>query len=124
MLSSQFQTALAKINSKFRSNTVIPKLTETLNALTGYDKVEQLKLQVNLKDKQLKENKTAALICKSKYEETIENRRRCQNQINGLLQVLKNPYKDANYLVEKRYMERCRYICIYTIIQERSSIGS
>ncbi|ORY52398.1 hypothetical protein BCR33DRAFT_779711 [Rhizoclosmatium globosum] len=64
----------------------VPALSEFLNAATGYDAVVDRKRKVEEKDAELKAAMAALDHAKLKYEESIDERRRTQKEINSLLQ--------------------------------------
>lgn len=79
------RNALNTLNS--RLSTPIVSAQTTFNTLTGYASVEQKKLSVLAKDLDVKRSKELAQKAKVAYEECIEERRRCQKDLNALLQV-------------------------------------
>ncbi|TPX62072.1 hypothetical protein PhCBS80983_g00634 [Powellomyces hirtus] len=68
------------------STTVLPKISETLNLLTGYSVVQECKQRVLEKDAQLNEARDRSDAAKRAYETMIEERRKCQRELNSLLQ--------------------------------------
>lgn len=69
------------------ANTLLPKVTELLNTLTGYSVVQECKSRVLEKDAELSSSRERCDAAKQSYEITIEARRKCQRELNSLLQV-------------------------------------
>ncbi|KAJ3266723.1 sensitivity to high expression protein she9 [Chytriomyces hyalinus] len=64
----------------------LPALSTFMNKVTGYDSVVERKMRVEAKGNQLKDASRSLEDAKIKYEESIDERRRCQKEINSLLQ--------------------------------------
>jgi hypothetical protein len=85
-----FQNYKANLLTSWKNNTdQIQHITNVFNRLTGYEHVEQRRMNVSVKDKILMKTKTESQRCKLAYEESIEYRRKCQKDLNLLLQVTK-----------------------------------
>ncbi|TPX45327.1 hypothetical protein SeMB42_g04045 [Synchytrium endobioticum] len=67
------------------NDVVLPGISNTLNALTGYSEVVKLKERVLAKDAELNMKKAALEASRNKYEELIESRRKMQRELNALL---------------------------------------
>ncbi|KAJ3397022.1 sensitivity to high expression protein she9 [Lobulomyces angularis] len=70
----------------YLNNTLLPKLSEKINSVTGYDKLDKLKFSVQKRDQELFEAKKLFQIAKKNYEEVIEKRRKSQEQMTSLHQ--------------------------------------
>ncbi|KAJ3238586.1 hypothetical protein HDU81_007506 [Chytriomyces hyalinus] len=77
----QTQSLIHTFNQQY-----LPALSEFMNKVTGYDSVVERKLRVEVKGNQLKDASRTLEDAKFKYEESIDERRRCQKEINSLLQ--------------------------------------
>ena len=66
---------------------IIPLINVTINKLTGYETVQQHKNKVTRKDYEQGEFKQKLNKEKQEYHTLIEQRRKCQIEINQLLQV-------------------------------------
>ncbi|KAI8841446.1 Mdm33 family-domain-containing protein [Chytriomyces cf. hyalinus JEL632] len=64
----------------------LPALSTFMNKVTGYDSVVERKMRVEAKGNQLKDASRSLEDAKVKYEDSIDERRRCQKEINSLLQ--------------------------------------
>ncbi|KAJ3022947.1 sensitivity to high expression protein she9 [Thoreauomyces humboldtii] len=80
-LQANAQAAYAHVSS-----SVLPKIAEHLNTLTGYSVVQECKTRVVEKDRQLNLARDRSDASKRAYETTIEERRKCQRELNSLLQ--------------------------------------
>ncbi|TPX68683.1 hypothetical protein SpCBS45565_g02903 [Spizellomyces sp. 'palustris'] len=69
------------------ANHIFPKLSDLLNTLTGYSIVQECKNRVLAKDTELNVARERSDMAKRAYEQTIEERRKCQRELNSLLQV-------------------------------------
>ncbi|OAJ44000.1 hypothetical protein BDEG_27302 [Batrachochytrium dendrobatidis JEL423] len=78
------QTTLSHYQTSLTTQSHL--LAALLNRFTGYDKVELRKSRVDEKDKALIRFKADAGQAKLQYEETIDERRRTQKELNSLLQ--------------------------------------
>ncbi|KAI8816864.1 Mdm33 family-domain-containing protein [Fimicolochytrium jonesii] len=65
---------------------LLPNLSTHLNTLTGYSVVARAKQRVLEKDDQLNDAKRRSDTAKKGYETMIEERRKCQRELNSLLQ--------------------------------------
>lgn len=65
-------------------------VSETLNRLTGYEAVEYRKQRVLEKDRLLVSMRDLSNKAKASYELMIDDRRKCQRELNALLQVKQN----------------------------------
>ncbi|KNC97478.1 uncharacterized protein SPPG_07394 [Spizellomyces punctatus DAOM BR117] len=68
------------------ANHIFPKLSDLLNTLTGYSVVQECKNRVLAKDNELNVARERSDMAKRAYEQTIEERRKCQRELNSLLQ--------------------------------------
>ena len=76
------------LRGAFRENwrVTLGKASELLNTATGYHLVEARKRSVLEKEGLIDKARLQAYTAKIKYEEAIEERRRCQKDINSLMQ--------------------------------------
>ncbi|KAI8801969.1 Mdm33 family-domain-containing protein [Cladochytrium replicatum] len=74
------------LSTSVKLQRALDDATQTLNVLTGYSSVEKLKQRVLERDQQLKEKRLNLQASKDAYERTVEDRSRCQSEINSLLQ--------------------------------------
>ncbi|KAJ3170743.1 sensitivity to high expression protein she9 [Geranomyces variabilis] len=68
------------------SNDLLPRISDTLNELTGYAVVQECKRRVLAKDEALSAARDRSDEAKKAYERGIEERRLCQRELNSLLQ--------------------------------------
>ncbi|KAJ3147665.1 sensitivity to high expression protein she9 [Geranomyces michiganensis] len=68
------------------SRDLLPRISDTLNELTGYAVVQECKRRVIAKDKALSAARERSDEAKRAYERGIEERRLCQRELNSLLQ--------------------------------------
>ncbi|KAJ3012893.1 UNVERIFIED_CONTAM: DEAH-box RNA helicase prp16 [Siphonaria sp. JEL0065] len=80
------QSQALVVRLKTLQEQYLPAVSEFLNAATGYDAVVERKQRVEKKDLELKDAMRSLDQAKLKYEESIDDRRRCQKEINSLLQ--------------------------------------
>ncbi|KAI8612563.1 Mdm33 family-domain-containing protein [Chytriomyces sp. MP71] len=84
----------APVPRKWQSSSVVrgaaatyaPQLAALVNKVTGYDAVQDRKARVEIKSDQLALATRALDDAKRQYEDAIDERRRCQKEINSLLQ--------------------------------------
>ncbi|KAJ3021590.1 UNVERIFIED_CONTAM: sensitivity to high expression protein she9 [Siphonaria sp. JEL0065] len=84
--SRAIQSQALVVRLKTLQEQYLPAVSEFLNAATGYDAVVERKQRVEKKDLELKDAMRFLDQAKLKYEESIDDRRRCQKEINSLLQ--------------------------------------
>lgn len=70
-----------------KNNHHISKYSDMFNMLTGYSHVQKCKDNVVLKDQELAFCKLELHKTKKKHQDNIDDRRKCQSQLNHLLQV-------------------------------------
>ncbi|KAJ3186332.1 sensitivity to high expression protein she9 [Gaertneriomyces sp. JEL0708] len=68
------------------TTAVLPTLAELINTLTGYSHVQECKNRVLQKDADLNAARERSDASKRLYEQTIDERRKCQRELNSLLQ--------------------------------------
>ena len=66
--------------------SAIRTLQKLINQITGYDSCERLKEHVNKRDSENGSLKSHANASKGTYHQAIEERAKCQRELNALLQ--------------------------------------
>ncbi|TPX36365.1 hypothetical protein SmJEL517_g01552 [Synchytrium microbalum] len=67
------------------NHEIIPKISESLNAVTGYAAVNKLKEKVLQKDAELNSKKQLLEAARKRYEDLIDSRNKMQRELTGLI---------------------------------------
>ncbi|KAJ3269528.1 hypothetical protein HDV01_001332 [Terramyces sp. JEL0728] len=91
----KFTEPLIEKQKSIMSGTSVTDIANQLNIITGYHHVERRKNSVLQKDLQLQQKKDDFLKSKLRYEDLIDERRKCQQDLDSL-RDRKNSLSDAD----------------------------
>ncbi|KAJ3055416.1 sensitivity to high expression protein she9 [Rhizophlyctis rosea] len=90
----ELSRSATRIHSRL-TEQILPEISSMLNTATGYSVVQDCKNRVLAKDAELNSARERSDHAKNLYERNIEDRRKCQKELNSLLQR-KDSWLDAD----------------------------
>ncbi|KAI8853501.1 hypothetical protein BC829DRAFT_382212 [Chytridium lagenaria] len=82
----QISITLPRASYQQITDVWVPQLNDLINRVTGYSEIESRKKTVQEKDFELSKKRVSLETSKRIYEACIDERRKCQKEINSLLQ--------------------------------------